>query len=121
MTECTYLQILNAFTGKKYSLKIQENCLRVDERLRILCTKVEKQLFGKRGGSQQNLLANVKSVAVRHSELSTVALVNDLQNQVSQLQSVNTSITSENNLLSINVKNHQHCRQIPKENRQGYC
>ena len=104
LIECTYLQILNAFIGKKYSLKIQENCSRVDERLRILCTKVAKQLFGKRGGSRQNLLANVKSVAVRHSELSTVALVNDLQSQVSQLQSVNTSITSENNLLSIKCK-----------------
>ena len=104
LTECTYLQILNAFIGKKYSLKIQENCSRVDERLRILCTKVAKQLFGKRGGSRQNILANVKSVAVRHSELSTVALVNDLQSQVSQLQSVNTSITSENNLLSIKCK-----------------
>jgi predicted phage-related endonuclease len=95
---------LNAFIGKKYSLKIQENCSRVDECLRILCTKVAKQLFGKHGGSRQNLLANIKSIAVRHSELSTIALVNDLQGQVSQLQSVNMSITSENNLLSNKCK-----------------
>ncbi len=43
----------------------------------------------------------MKSIAVRHSELSTVALVHDLQSQVSQLQSVNASITNENKVLSI--------------------
>jgi hypothetical protein len=104
LVNCTYVQILNAFIGKEYSLKIQENCLRIKERLRIHSTKVAKQLIGKHGGSRQNLLVKVKSVDVRRCELSTVALVNDLQSQVSQLQSENVLITNENKSLSIKYK-----------------
>ena len=104
MTARTYVQILNVFIGKRYSLKVQENCSRLDECLRIHCAKVAKQLIGKCGGSQQNLLEKAKSVAIRHSELSTVALVNDLQSQVSQLQNVNVVITNENKILSIKCK-----------------
>ena len=104
MTARTYVQILNVFIGKRYSLKVQENCSRLDECLRIHCAKVAKQLIGKCGGSQQNLLEKAKSVAIRHSELSTVALVNNLQSQVSQLQNVNVVITNENKILSIKCK-----------------
>lgn len=74
LTDSLYLQILNAFIGKQYSLKIQENCSRVEELLRTHSTKVAKQIGGKHGGTRQNLLAKIKSVVVRHSELSTVAL-----------------------------------------------
>jgi hypothetical protein len=56
------------------------------------------------GGARQSLLAKVKSVAIRHSELSTVALVNDLQSQVSQLESVNVTITRDNKALDIKCK-----------------
>ena len=98
---CTYVQILNAFIGKRYSLKIQENCSRIEERLCIHCMIVAKQLVGKHGGSRQRLLAKIKSVAVRHSELSTVASVDQLLVQVSQLQSVNVSIKNENRVLNI--------------------
>lgn len=104
LTDCTYVQILNAFIGKLYSLKILENCSRIEERLRIQCTKVAKQLIGKHGGSRQYLLGKVKSVAIRHSELSTVALVNDLQSQVSQLQSINVSVTNKNEVLSVKCR-----------------
>ena len=76
--------------------KVQENCSRVNELRHTLCTKVSKQLLGKHGASQQILLAKFKSVAVWHSELSTVALVDDLQSKVSELQSANTSIAREN-------------------------
>ena len=62
---------------------------------------MSKQLLGKHGASQQILLAKVKSVAVRHSELSTVALVNDLHSKVFQLQSINMSIARENQVLII--------------------
>ena len=92
---------MNAFIGKRYSLKIQENCSRIEERLRIHCTIVAKQLVGKHGGSRQRLLPKIKSVAVRHSELSTVASVDQLLVQVSQLQSVNVSIKNENRVLNI--------------------
>ena len=95
LADCTFVQILNKFIGKKYSLKSQENCSRVNELLRTHCTKVSKQLFGKHGASRQILLAKFKSVAVWHSELSTVALVDDLRSKVSELQSANTSIARE--------------------------
>ena len=101
MADCTFVQILNEFISKQYSLKIQENCTRVNELLRTHCNKVSKQLLGKHGASRQNSLAKVKSVAVRHSELSTVALVNDLQSKILQLQSVNTLIARENQVLII--------------------
>ena len=104
MADCTFVQILNEFIGKKYSLKIQENCSRVNELLRTHSTKVSKQLLGKHGASRQILLDKCKSVAVRHSELSTVALVDDLQTKVSELQSANTSIARENQVLSIKYK-----------------
>ncbi|CAB3995786.1 Hypothetical predicted protein [Paramuricea clavata] len=98
LTKIPYFMILK---GLK---QVQENCSRVDECLRIHCAKVAKQLIGKRGGSRQNLLAKAKSVAIRHSELSTVTLVNDLQSQVSQLQNVNAAITNENKILSVKCK-----------------
>ena len=104
LADCTYVQILNAFIDKQYSLKIQESCSRVNERLRIHCTKVSKQAIRKHGGARQSLLAKVKRVAIRHSELSTVALVNDLQSQVSQLESVNATITCDNKALDIKCK-----------------
>ena len=104
LADCTYIQILNTFIDKQYSLKIQESCSRVNERLRIHCTKVSKQAIRKHGGAQQSLLAKVKRVAIRHSELSTVALVNDLQSQVSQLESVNATITRDNKALDIKCK-----------------
>ena len=85
-------------------MKIQENCSRIEERLRIHRTIVAKQLVGKYGGSRQRLLAKIKSVAVRHSELSTVASVDQLLVQVSQLQSVNVSIKNENRVLNIKCK-----------------
>jgi hypothetical protein len=67
LADCTYIQILNAFIDKQYSLKIQESCSRVNECLRIHCTKVSKQAIGKHGGARQSLLAKVKSVAIRRS------------------------------------------------------
>ena len=63
-----------------------------------------KTTYRETWGSRQNLLAKAKSVAIRHSEISTVALVNDLQSQVSQLQNVNAAITNENKILSIKCK-----------------
>jgi hypothetical protein len=68
-TDCTYVQILNEFIAKHYSLKIQEDCTRVDELLCTHCNKVSKQLLGKHGGSRQNLYAKMKRFAVQHSEL----------------------------------------------------
>ena len=65
---------------------------------------MSKQLLGKHGASRQILLAKFKCVAVRHSELSTFALVDDLQTKVSELQSANTSIARENQVLSIKYK-----------------
>ena len=105
LTGFTYLQILNEFIGQQYSLKVKENCSRINECLRIHCTKVAKQIYGKHGEARQRLLAKVKSVVVYHNELSTVASVIDLENKVSQLESVNASIASENKLLDINCKN----------------
>ena len=65
---------------------------------------MSKQAIGKHGVAWQSLLAKVKSVAIRHSELSTVALVNDLQSHVSKLESVNATITRDNKALDIKCK-----------------
>ena len=119
LISCTCVQILSAFIGKRYSLKIQENYSRIEERLRIHCTIVAKQLVGKQRGSRQRLLAKIKSIAVRHSELSTVASVDQLLVQVSQLQSVNVSIKNENRVLNIKCQEasaqvHQAQKEIEK-------
>ena len=98
---CTNIERIHR---QKLFLKDQENCSRTDELLRTHCTKVSKQLLGKHGASRQILLAKFKSVAVRHSELSTVALVDDLLSKVSELQSAHTSIARENQVLSYKYK-----------------
>ncbi|CAB4011198.1 Hypothetical predicted protein, partial [Paramuricea clavata] len=97
----SYVQILNAFIGEWYPTKINENCLRIEEQLRIICSDVVKQFLCKTGRRRHDLLTKVKNIAIYKNELSTVNLVSDLERQVSHLQSVNASIIHDNKLLEL--------------------
>ena len=41
LADYSYVQVLNAFLGKRYSLKIRENCSRSEECLRVNCTELK--------------------------------------------------------------------------------
>lgn len=58
----SYVQILNAFIGERYLLKIQENCSRIDECLRLSCTRVAKKFIGQTGRRRENLFTKMKSI-----------------------------------------------------------
>lgn len=100
----SYLQVLNEFIGNAYPVRVNENCFRIEERLRVICTNVVKQFHGKNGRQRHSLLTKVKDLAVYKSELNTVALVSDLERKVSHLESVNASIIQEKRLLELKYK-----------------
>ena len=107
LVDYTYVQVLNGFIGKKSLFKIQENCSRVEECLRLNCTRVAKQFLGKNGRRRQNLLPNSKSIAIHQGEFRTggsVALLGDLEYQISRLENINTTITQDNKDLNLNYK-----------------
>ena len=63
-----------------------------------------KQFLCKTGRRRHDLLTKVKNIAIYKNELSTVALVSDLERQVSRLESVNASIIRDNKLLELKYK-----------------
>ena len=78
----SYVQILNSFICERYFLKISEACSRVEECLRLNCTRVSKQFTGLKGRQRVNLLAKVKSIAILQGECSTIGSLS----QLSELQ-----------------------------------
>ena len=107
LVEYTYVQVLNGFIGKKSLFKIQENCSRVEECLRLNCTRVAKQFLGKNGRRRQNLLPKSKSIAIHQGEFRTggsVALLGDLEYHISRLENINTTITQDNKNLNLRYK-----------------
>ena len=100
----SYVQILNAFIGKKYPIKIKENCLRIEERLRRVFSEVARQFVAKTGRAWQDLITKVKSVAIRQGELVTAALVSNLECQVGQLEHDTGHILGENKILEVTCK-----------------
>ena len=75
LADCSYIQILNAFLSKRYSIKIRENCSRLEKCLRLNCSKAAKKMVGKHGGNRRRLSTKTKSMVIYHDELSTVALI----------------------------------------------
>ena len=107
LVDYTYVQTLNGFIGKKSLFKIQENCSRVLECLRLNCTSGSKQFIGKNGRSRQHLLTKAKSIAIHQGELRTVgsvALLGDLEYHISRLENINTTITQDNKNLNLRYK-----------------
>ena len=107
LVDYSYVQILNEFIGKKYLLKIRENFSRGDECLRLNCTRVAKKFIGQKGRRRENLFTQVKSIAIRQDEISTVgsvALLNELENQVSRLEDINATISRDNKEIGLKYK-----------------
>ena len=103
----TYVQILNGFIGKKSLFKIQEDCSRVEECLRLNSTSGSKQFLGTNGRRRQNLLRKAKSIAIHQGEFKTVgsvALLDDFEYQISRLENIKTTITQDNKDLNFRYK-----------------
>ena len=96
LSQFTYVQILNAFIGKNYPTKVNEDCSRINERLRVICTNVARTLIRKRGRCRQDLLSQIKSIAVKRSELTTVASVGRLESEISRLEESNKQLVCKN-------------------------
>ena len=82
-TECTYVQILNAFIRDSVALRIKNDCKRIEGRLRRSCAEVKKKFFGKSGVSYRKLLQNNVKIAVRADENVKISDVeSELQQEV---------------------------------------
>ena len=101
---CSYIQILNAFLSKRYSIKMRENCSRLEKCLRLNCSKAAKKMVGKHGGNRRRLSTKTKTMVIYHDELSTVALISDLERKVSCLETENASIKHANRMLDTKFK-----------------
>ena len=104
LADYSYVQVLNAFLGKRYSLKIRENYSRLEECLRVNCTRVSKSMIRKHGGKRRRLDTKMKSIGIYQDELSTVALLSDLESKVSCLENENASIIYANRVLDTKFK-----------------
>lgn len=92
-TECTYVQILNAFIRDSVAVRIKNDCERIEGRLRRSCAEIKKKFFGKSGASYRKLLQNNVKIAVHADEIVTISNVeSELQKEVhknEQLQQEN--------------------------------
>lgn len=100
-SSCSYVQLLNVFVGKSYPTRIKENCSRIENLLRVSCSKAAKQLAGTSGRKRENLLDKVKSIAVLQDELLTVSSICHLESEVSRLEKENGLMRSQNVILDI--------------------
>ena len=69
---CSFVDILNAFFKEKTGLKIKEDCVRVEERIRRACSDVRSKLKGKSGNTYMEILSRTVKVAVIASDLASV-------------------------------------------------
>lgn len=97
----SYVQLLNVFVGKSYPTRIKENCSRIENLLRVSCSKAAKQLAGTSGRKRENLLDKVKSIAVLQDELLTVSSICHLESEVSRLEKENGLMRIQNVILDI--------------------
>ena len=92
------------FLSKRYSIKIRENCSRLEKCLRLNCSKAAKTMVGKHGGNRRRLSTKTKSMVIYHDELSTVAMISDLERKVSCLETENALIKHANRVLDTKFK-----------------
>lgn len=67
----SYVQILNVLISQ-YRIKIKEDCIRIQERLRRVCNEAKSKSCKSQGRKRCQLLQSVKSIAVRYEELANL-------------------------------------------------
>lgn len=73
--EISYVQILNGLLAEKWGVKVREDCLRIEGRLRRICSETSSRFRGKSGDSYMKLCDTIREFEVRCGELVKIEKV----------------------------------------------